>query len=443
MGRLRERFRGSRFHYLYNLRDEKARGRVVLLSTSAVSSLAGTLTSGLFYTTFLISNGIDLVNIGILTFLPYIASCFSVFSPSILERIRRRRWVLASLRLGYYVFFILGVTVIPQAVADPGWKKLGFIACVFLGHVLNALATTGYSAWHVNFLPDEVRAEHFGITLTFSNAVNLGLGLLFCLIADSFSGPEAQKVIVLFRYLGFGLGLVHTALLACPAEYPYEHTGGENRLRDVIAKPLRYRKYMGSVLLVAVWTFCQSLPAGVLNYYLLEDLGVRYTYVQIVNALYPVFLFAFMIPCRRAIKKLGWVGTYDLGIFLLGLSFMAYSLMTKQNYLFLFPAVRIFQHLLGSHFTDTPVNNFSFMNIPEKDRTNCIAFYVLVNNAAAFLGVMSGTWFVALTPGLNLTLFGIPYGHCQVILLTEGICFLLFSAVVRRFRARLEPAGTV
>ena len=81
MGRLLERYRGSRFHFLYNLQDEKARGRVVLLSTSVVSSLAGTLTSGLFYTTFLITNGIDLVNIGILTFLPYIASCFSVFSP--------------------------------------------------------------------------------------------------------------------------------------------------------------------------------------------------------------------------------------------------------------------------------------------------------------------------------------------------------------------------
>ena len=444
MGKLRDRFLRSRFHELYNLRSEGGVGRVVLLSTSIVSSLAGTLTSGLFYTTFLINNGIDLVNIGILTFLPYIASCFSVFSPSLLERIRRRKWLLAALRLGYYVFFILGVTVVPQAVQDPVWKKLGFVACVFVGHVLNAVAASGYSAWHVNFLPDEVRAEHFGITLTVTNAVNLGLGLVFCLVADRFTGsPHAAGLIVLFRYLGFALGLVHTFLLLLPTEYPYEHTGGANRLRDVIVKPFAHRKYVGSVLLVAAWTFAQCLPSGVLNYYLLEDLGARYTYIQVVNALYPVFLFAFMVPCRRTIKKLGWVGTFDLGVFLLGLSFLAYSLVTRQSYLLLYPAVRLFQHILGAHFTDTTVNNFQFMNIPSADRTNCISFYILVNNAAAFLGVMSGTWFVALTPGLSVRILGVPYGHCQLLLLASGVSFLVFSAVILRHRARLEPDGTL
>ena len=94
--RMLARLKDSRLHFLFNLKDEKAKGRCVMLTSSLLSSLISILTGGLFYTSFLMANGINLVSIGIISFVPFIANLFSVFSPSILERFEKRRWVLAG-----------------------------------------------------------------------------------------------------------------------------------------------------------------------------------------------------------------------------------------------------------------------------------------------------------------------------------------------------------
>ena len=64
---LRRLYRSSRFAVLFNLHDEKAFGRSVMLASSSIGSVISWITGSLFYTTFLMMNGIDLVNIGIIT----------------------------------------------------------------------------------------------------------------------------------------------------------------------------------------------------------------------------------------------------------------------------------------------------------------------------------------------------------------------------------------
>lgn len=83
LGRL---YRKSRFAVLFNFSDEKAFGRTVMMASSTLGSMISLLTGGLFYPSFLMMYGINPVNIGIITFIPYIANCFSIFIPSILFR---------------------------------------------------------------------------------------------------------------------------------------------------------------------------------------------------------------------------------------------------------------------------------------------------------------------------------------------------------------------
>ncbi len=440
MASLREKIRSSRFCYLYNVRDSRAKGRLVLLSSSSVVALANALTTGLFYTTFLINNGINLVNISILTFVPYIASCFSIFTPTILERLPKRKWILAAGRLGYYLFFMLGVTVIPKIVEDQSLKTILFVATVFIGHILSAISNSGYTSWHINFLPEDVRAEHFGINSAVSSTVGLGFGVLFCLIADAFAGhPNEAMVIEIFRYVGIGFGLLDVFLLTRPDEYPYEKTQDRPKFRDVFVKPIQNKKFLGCILAGASWTFVCNLPGGVLNYYLLENLGLKYTYIQVINVIYPLIIMMCLIPCRRTIKKYGWIGTFAMGAMMVGLSNMLYSFTTPANYMILYPIVRILQHVLGAHFTDTPANNMAYLNLPNEDRTNYMSFNVLVANIAAFLGVMCGTWFVALAPDFTMNIFGTSFGHCQTLLLANGIGQIVLSLVLFRNKNRLTP----
>ncbi len=433
-------YKQSRFYELYNLKDPLARGRSVLLGSGALSSLAAILTSGAFYTSFLVNNGINLVNIGILTFVPYLASCFSILSPVILERIQKRKWVLSAMRLGYYLFLMLGVTVIPKVTENQGLKTTLFVLTIFIGHVLNALSTSGYSSWHVNFLPESVRAEHLGISVGITNFLSRGSGVLFAMIADAYADtPSGPMVIELFRYVAVALGILDVFLLSRPKEFPYAHTAAKPKFRDVFVKPFQNKKFLGSVSLYAMLSFCNSLPAGVLNYFLLEDLGLKYTFIDIINFVYPFAVLLFLRPCRHAIKRFGWLGSFAIGCVICGCTYMAYGFASPANYLFLFPAVRLTQHFAGSHFLDTPMNNLAYLNLPNEDRTNYMSFYVLLSNVAAFLGTMTGTWFVALTPNFQTQIGSIPVGHCQVLLFIQGFGILMLALITFLNRKTLSP----
>lgn len=438
MGKLLSNFRNSRFAYLYNLRDSRAKGRLMLLLSGGTNALASALTTGLFYTTFLVNNGINLVNISIISFIPYIASCFSIFSPTILEKLRKRKWILAAGRFGYYTFYMLGVSLVPVLVNRPQLKIIAFVAVVFLGHICSSISGSGYTSWHINFLPDEVRAEHFGIQTAVVNVCSLGFGLLFGFIADRTSGDAAVRLITVLRYVGYFIGFLDVVWLTIPEEFPYE-SAGVQRFRDVITKPVKNRKFMGIMLFMAAWTFFANLPAGVLNYYLLEDLHLKYTYIQVINLIYPAILFLFMIPCRRTIKKRGWIGTFCVGGLLIGFSYICYGFAAPNNYLIVYPIVRITQHCIDAHFTSTTYSNFPYINLPREDRTNYMSFYTLLVNAAAFLGVMGGTWVVGLWPDLRFSMLRTPIGSTQLLLMLEGVGLMGSTALLAVNRKKLTP----
>ena len=120
----------SYFSYLYNFHDEKATGRFWVMAHGVLGTTASHLTDGVFYTTFLTINGINIVDAGILAFVPYFASILSIASPYILERLPRRKWFLAITRFLHYLLMIIGITVLPEFVADPAMRMKAFVAII-------------------------------------------------------------------------------------------------------------------------------------------------------------------------------------------------------------------------------------------------------------------------------------------------------------------------
>ena len=221
MQNLVARLRSTGFYRLYNLKDEMAQGRTVMLTSSIIINVIAWMTGSLFYTSFLMENGIDLVKIGVISFVPYIANCFSIFAPSILERFARRRWVLFAGRLTYYTLNILAVTIMPMVVRDQALKMVLFTIIIFAANIINALFSGGYAAWHLNFIPESVRAEFLASSSIVSGFVGLGMGLVSSLIADAFvASPYAYTIIVALRFAAYGLALVEMWALASPVEYP-------------------------------------------------------------------------------------------------------------------------------------------------------------------------------------------------------------------------------
>lgn len=416
---------------LFTMHDEHGRGRCVMLASSIISAIIAWLTTDIFYTSFLMIYGVNLVNIGVITFIPYIAGCFVIFSPSVLERFRKRRWVLVGGRLLYYTLNILGITLVPVLVKDPGLRIVCFVAVIFLANLVSALMGGGFAIWHLNFIPNEIRAEFFLKQSTISNFVGIGISLVSGIVADMLaSSPYADAIIIAFRYISYFLALVEVAVLALPKEYPYPKSQSRPRLRDIVTMPLSSRPFMLTMLVIFMHTFFTNVPASFINYYLLNNVGVQYTFIYGINMIYPFALMILQPVGRRLINRYGWFKVLAVAQLIHASTWAAYACVTRANYLWLYPAVRIFQHVIGVG-ANTAYSNVAYVNLPPSDQTNYLSFSQLTTNLAAFLGMMMGTGLVALIGEHTLVLSGMHFTSVQILLLihafgnlAEAVCIL-------------------
>ena len=412
--------RNSHFFYLFNFRDDLAKGRSCMMLSAVMASVISWLTTGLFYTSFLMANGIDIVKIGIISFVPFTANCFSIFSPSILERFPKRRFLLAGSRFTYYTLNILAITVMPRFVSDPQLKMTLFVILVFSANIINALFSSGYSVWQVKFIPESVRADYFSMNTLIVNFIGCGAAFLSSIVADALSGSAYENtIIVIFRLVAYALAILDVIIISSPKEYPYSKSDDLPKLRHIITKPFQHKKFAITMGLVFVWTFCINTPLSSLNYYLINNVGVKYTFIYTINVFYPFFLLFFLPFWQKILKKRGWLVTFAIGGLLHIPTNIAYSCVTASNYMWLMPAVRLTQHFFGVGL-NVAYANMVYINLPEKDQTNYIAFHTLVVNIAGFLGMMAGTTFIAIFPDLVITLFGLQFTNVQMLLWVEA-----------------------
>lgn len=415
---------------LFNLRDPLAKGRLCMLLQSAFASVATNLTSGLFYTGFLSSHGINIVEIGILFFIPYIANIFSIFSPSILERFKKRRGILAAARVTYYTLNILAVTVMPYVITDRAARMYAFIGIVFLSNIILALFSSGYPIWHLKFIPDEVRAEYFSVNSLVNAVVGCGASLGASIAADALAGSAyEQRVIVILRLIGYAIALFDVFILCLPKEYEYEKSGDKPRFSDVFKKPLTHKSFAVSMIVIALYSFFAQVPASSLNYFLLNTVKAEYTLITAIDFIYPIALFLLLPFWKKVLYRCGWFKTFAIGELLHVGTTLLYSCISHNNYLWVLPTVRIAQHIFGVG-RNLAATNLLYVNMPLEDRTNYMSFYTVTVNLANFLGMMSGTSFVAAFPDLDINLFGLHFYNVQVLLWIQMIGQILVPLLV-------------
>ena len=424
---------------MFGFREERARGRSCMMISAIFEHMITNLSTGIFYTSFLMINGIDIVNIGIIAFVPYIANCFSIFSPSILERFKKRKGVLAAARIAAHTLNLLGITVLPNFVHDPTVRVACFVVLVFLSNIINGLFSSGYSVWQVNFIPESVRADFFSIRMFLQSLVGNVFALCSSILADALIGSAyEQTVIIAFRYLAYGIALVDVLILSLPKEYPYAQTAAKPRLRDIVVKPFKHKKFVLTISIVFLYTFCNNVPAGSLNYYLLNNIGIAYTFIYFISVLYPLFL-AFGLPMwKRVIGRVGWFKTFAISELLLFPTYVMYAFVTRNNYLWLWFALRLMQHLFGIG-AGVSNANMLYINLPKEDQTNYSAFHTLATNIAAFLGMMAGTGFIAAFPDLALPFAGVEFTNVQILLLVQAMGSVLVPLTVFKLMPKITP----
>lgn len=437
--RISNNIRYSDLFTVFNWKEDRGKGRCCMLFSTTLSTIITDITSGTLYTAFLTINGFSIVDVGVISLLPLIAACFALFSPAILERFPRRRWILAIGRIAYYVINILGLTLLPYIAHDPQHKLIGFGVLVFLGSVINNLFASGYSVWHLNFIPNDVRAKYLSSRQTITALCSYTVLLISGAAADALHGqPGEGAVLIILRLVAFLLAMGDVVILSLPKEYPYPSSGRKVRMTDVFRLPAGNRKFMLTMGIICFWTFLSHLPAASWSYYLLNTAQTGVTLINVMNFLYAFFLLAFTPMWQRILRKRDWFGTFVLAAFLHTPTVFACAFITVDNRVWLYVVIRIIQHLVGVGL-NLAYANFAFINTPSENQTCYLSFHLLSTNLIAFLGQLCGTLIVQWMGDATLPFFGVHMSAPQVLMLMQGGLMLLCTIWILYLLPQITP----
>lgn len=415
---------------IYNTRNDEARGRLISLGSALVSAFYNVFITGIFYTGFLSMYGISITGVGIVTFIPYIASCFSLFSSAILERIKKRKWVVLAAKVYFYAMYIVATTIMPQFVTDPDARLVWFIIILFLAYSVYALFSPGLTAWFYRFYPadNERRTRYIVLNQIFASIMSSVILLLSGVLTDAVAGsPMQNKLIIGLRYLAFVLVLVDVGMQACAKEYPYPEAP-KLRLSQIFTLPFRYRKFLYCMLLMFVWNFNSNLNNGTWNYHLLNHLGFNYTLLNACSVMYTVILLCTQNTWKKILRRFSWVKTFGIGVLIfVPTEIIMFSIQPGMAWLYVVAA--FIQNLMsvGINFS---YSNILYMNLPEENSTAHIAFNTIGCNLFAFLGMITGTYVASLTGDDSPIMFlGVPTYAVQFTTLMRAVIMTIMGIV--------------
>ena len=438
MKALRHLYFRSGWHDVYNFTEEGAKARSALLFATIMQAAVGGLSGGIFYTGLLVGYGINIVNISIITVVPYIASLASLFTPYILERFKKRKVILTSARIVYYIINILGITLLPKVVHSDSGRTVGLVIIVFSSYLVNFLFTSGYSAWHMPYIKPQVRNQYFTSTTMVSNLFSSLVLIVASLVTDKLQGEAQLNLIIVLRYVAFAVAILDVYFLQVPKEPVYQVTSSKPNLLDIIRLPVSNKKFFLTEIIYGLYCLIGNVASSVLNTWLLEEVHSSYLYINIINALYIFFILGSSKLWSRYTQKHGTFKSLSLVLILFAPTYFTWGFVTASNYLWLMTIVRLSQHCLGMLQTFA-ANNLIYVNMPEADQTNYISFHTIMGNLCVFVGMMIGTTLVATMGSNTWVLFGRQISSVPTLLMIQGVGWGILGISILFIRKHVEP----
>lgn len=430
---------------IFSFRNEEAKGRVITLTSTLLTTVYNVFITGIFYTGFLTMYGMTITDTGVLMFVPFLANLFSVFSPAILSHFKRRKLILCSAKVVYYAIYVVLITVMPQFVTDPQARMTWFVALSFIATAFYALFSSGFTTWFYNFYPaDHEKRSRFLMlmpifSMILSAIVLIGSGWLTDALSNS---PYQDQLILFFRYFAFALAVVDVICQSRAKEYPYVETE-QVTLTGVFTLPFQHRKFLYCALLLFFWSYINNLNNGLWNYHLLNHMEFSYTLINLVTVIQAVLLIFVMPVWKKILRRYSWIKTFGISMLVFMPTEFIFFCMTKDTSWIYVPNCT-YQHLTTAGFTLAGANVL-YMNLPEENSTSYITFHNIGVNVCAALGLLTGTWLSSFHGGdTTFPFLGLDIYAVQLTTLARGITIaalgLLLVLKWRAFSSEKEIA---
>lgn len=427
------------FTDIYNLKDENAKGRLISLGSALVTAFYNVFITGVFYTGFLSMYGMSITSVGIISFIPLIASCFSVFSSLILERFEKRKWILIAAKIFFYSLYILATTIMPQFVHDTDARLIWFAVILFVAYAVYALFSPGFTPWFYFFYPadNQRRTRYIALNQTFASIMSSAMLLFSAVLTDAMSGtPYQDTLILILRYFAFFLVLIDVGMQSRAIEYPYPK-GPKIRLVQVFTLPFRYKKFLYCMLFMFYWNYVANLNANLWNYHLLNHMHFPYTLINAMSVMYTVILVLTSSLWQRMLRRYSWIKTFGIALLWWWPTEVLFFMMTPER-TWMYVPLCVCQNIL-SVALNLSYANVLYLNLPEENSTAHIAFYSIGCNLFAFLGLFTGTQISAASGDNTFPFLGMQVYSVQFTTIARAVMILALGIVCVAWWRKFTP----
>jgi len=230
-----------------------------MLLCTVVGIMMGACISGNFFTGLLLALGADDLYISALNMATTLTAMLQLFSPLLLERIKRRKPLLLAVRATSHLLNVVLLGVLPILPMHKNFILTCYFIVILCFNSLSALFNAGVTTWHMQSVPQEKLSSYF----TLSNFITTLLSYVFSFLTAQFidnmtaSGSTflhfsvEMSPFMILRIFAFACAILD--IFFCSRIREYEYPASDNTGHNIldgfrlITLPLRNKRFILSI----------------------------------------------------------------------------------------------------------------------------------------------------------------------------------------------------
>lgn len=247
---------------------------------------------GALLTNFLLEQGADCVQIGLLASIPQLVNLLQPLGAYLLERFTSFRWytliIFASSRLMWLIVLPLIWLVSSSRITGCQVVQLT-LGVVWLTNIIEAFGRAPWSGWTAILVPQRLRGRYFGFRNSLLSLTGLICVPLLGFAVSAWPGGTTQGFGAVLT-LGIVLGVISLVSQfwmkdVNPQLLRARHDDTSSQPKKIDTTVLKDGNFMKFAFYLAIWCFAVNVSAPFFNLYMLDNLHIDISVVTIYNGL--------------------------------------------------------------------------------------------------------------------------------------------------------------
>lgn len=415
--------------------DDSNRDRQLFVRHNVLANVIANLVGGNFFTGLLLLAGADYGFIGLMSIFIFWANLLQLLSPYILERFEKRKKLLLAMRSAFYLINIAFIGVIPLFPLASRARLTLLAIGVMTANSVAALMMPGYSVWQISHVTQRVRVPYFALVSMVNGIAIAVMNLLMSAVADAFKGAGREMLgLEALRLMALALAVVDILVLRKAREIPVTRPNRKVNLRALLTEPWKDKVYLRSAMTAFLWGAIVNMPGSFYTVYLLKDMQVSYSYINLIAVANVVVLLLMTPVWRKIFSRKSWLRPLAAAMMLFAPHYVLLAFVNRGQ-MALYPIAMIWSYvcLTGINLAFTCV---VYINMPKENQTLYVGFYSTLANMGALAGVTLSRFFVTRLEGIRVTLLRVEMGEIQLMMLLTGFLMLCAGLTVMHIYRR-------